>query len=373
MKGLLFATRPKRRVGAFALSFAFLSALTFISISLAEQSWTVDLRRDTAVWITQRDWETARTSDADDVLAALGDVEPVDKIVRVRYVNYRDMHVFGVDVSSPWASEFINPGKVLEGGRFIRARKGEALTAGFFRCTDGSLRVSPAQGSRLTLMAGEEEKELKVVGELSVKGHSKPCVVLSQDDFESVAPQRGAVYVHEIVLLARGSATLPSLFGNPYDNVAQIRDRLRQKAAALSERYWQRPASGAETGGKSVSAARLAMLVVGVLGGFLVSLTYGYTISRFRMREAAVLKAIGYSSWQVGLMLVAEVVLVAGVGCFAGLAGVRAYFLRALPSFVSTPALLTLLVVFFLNVLGFFLVAMKAASVQPMALFRQKG
>ena len=375
LKGLLFATRPKRRVVAFAVSFTFLSALTFVSISLAEQGWTVDLRRDTAVWVTQKGWTTARLNDADAILAALGDRgEALHKRVLVRYLDYRGMRILGVDVSSPWASDLVNPGKVARGGRFIRARTGEAVTAGFFRCADPGARVSPTEGSRLTLRAGEKEKELKVVGEIRAHGDSKPWIVLSKEDFDDIRPERMAVYVYEVILLARGSAALPTLFGNPYENVEKIRKGLSEKASATGGRSWLRPASGLEeTGRKSVSAARLAMLIAGALGGFAVSLMYGYIISRFRVREAAVLKAMGYASWQVGLLLVAEVVLVAGIGCLVGLVGVRTYFIKAaLPSFVSTPAFFTLLAIFLLNCLGFFLVAVKAASVQPMELFRRK-
>ncbi len=376
LKGLVFATRPRRRVAAFAASFVILSALTFISISLAEQSWTVDLRRDTAVWIAQEDWNTAREDDARAVVATLGDFKPVEEIAYVRYLEEGGTRIFGVDVSHAWASEMVSPGKIAR-GRYLRSESGEAVTAGYLRCSDGGWHASPSVGSRLSLESrvGDKPMSFTVVGEIRDYEGTKPWIILSRADFDAIKSERTKVYVHELIFLARGSATLPGIFGNPYENVRQIHKRLGEMAPVISERNWDpRTIRYDDTEKRSISGARLAMLIAGVLGGFIVSLMYGYIISRFRMREAAVLKAMGYASWQVGILLVAEVVLVAGVGCVLGLVGVRAYFMSAaLPSFVSMPAFLTLLVIFLLNCLGFFLVSMKAASVRPMELFRRKG
>ena len=119
-------------------------------------------------------------------------------------------------------------------------------------------------------------------------------------------------------------------------------------------------------------------LIFGLFGTFVVSTLYSYLITRFRRREVAVLKAMGYSKWSVRIVVISEILVVAVTGFAIGLLGIQAFiYLTRTSAYVyniviSSTALLSFLAVVISCVPGFILITTRILGVRPIEIFRQK-
>jgi ABC-type antimicrobial peptide transport system permease subunit len=113
------------------------------------------------------------------------------------------------------------------------------------------------------------------------------------------------------------------------------------------------------------------------IGGVLLSTMFAYLISRFRRREIAILKAMGYSHASVRTTLTAEIITLAFVGFIIGLSLAQGllYYL----SDFSVHSLLRWQAVgwsFLINVIislpGMLLVSFRVLGVSPSEVFRDK-
>ena len=119
-------------------------------------------------------------------------------------------------------------------------------------------------------------------------------------------------------------------------------------------------------------------LLFGIFGTFMVSTLYSYLITRFRRREVAVLKAMGYNKWSVRTVVLSEILVVAVTGFLIGLIAIQAFFYFSSPgSYVfwimfSPTAVLSFLAVVLSSIPGFLLITTRILGVRPIEIFRQK-
>jgi hypothetical protein len=124
-------------------------------------------------------------------------------------------------------------------------------------------------------------------------------------------------------------------------------------------------------------AADLVNLGISCIGGSLFVLFFAYLVARFRKREVAILKAMGYSKGAIRLSLLAEIATIAALGFLAGIGATQGFLLQATnfaPSSLLRPQsiFVSFLVVVLITLLGVLVTTMRALSVSVMEAFRDK-
>ena len=108
----------------------------------------------------------------------------------------------------------------------------------------------------------------------------------------------------------------------------------------------------------------------------LISLLFSYLISRFRRREIAVLKALGYSNGSVRTALVAESITISLIGFFVGLGSAQAILMVNLGRFERNALFsLTAIGVSFLTIVvitlpGILFISRRVLKISPAEAFR---
>ena len=111
---------------------------------------------------------------------------------------------------------------------------------------------------------------------------------------------------------------------------------------------------------------------------FVVSTLYSYIITRFRRREVAILKTMGYSKLHVRIAVLTEIILVAVVGFLTGLATIQLFIIFTKTGayihwiYNSPTAILAFFAVVASCIPGFLLITMRTLQVRPIEIFRQK-
>ena len=129
---------------------------------------------------------------------------------------------------------------------------------------------------------------------------------------------------------------------------------------------------------------------IGLVGAPIVATMYAFIISRFRTREIAVLKAVGYSNSNVQAMLLSEIATVSLIGFLISTFGFQIIlimnaqytlnttyvpliwnpFVDLLPSPI---AIITFIFVVLSNILGFVIISRRSIAVRPVELFKNVG
>src|SRR3972149_671881 len=74
---------------------------------------------------------------------------------------------------------------------------------------------------------------------------------------------------------------------------------------------------------KAASTQKDIFLLFGGIGSTIVATMYAFIIARFRTREIAVLKAVGFTAKQVRTVLLAEIAMVSFIGFFLAVIGIQ--------------------------------------------------
>ncbi len=374
---LFFAARSRKRALVFACVYALFACGVFFTIARFEHNNSVLLRQGAAVWLQETGGGEAPASRAEAMETYVEKEKlPVDRVVAVRYAElWPGCFLFSVDPEFPWAAASVNPGFLVE-GRFPGHSIGEAVVSENFTFPMDALpdaRIRPAVGSVVKL----KERALRITGIMSLPdslAEGLQMLIVSPDDFTLLAGDRDA-YLKECIMIAQGSSVMPGLFGSTGKNVDRIQKSLAGQESLWSGKGLSRPVSAREAGSQQTRDALLFPLVLfGLLGSIGASLFYGYLAGRYRLREVAVLKTLGFNGFDISLYLVAEVVLIAAAGLVVSYIGVRLYFSVAVTyaqfELSSLWSILTAAVLLGLNILGFAITSRRARRVEPMTLFR---
>jgi ABC-type antimicrobial peptide transport system permease subunit len=257
----------------------------------------------------------------------------------------------------------------------------------------GSVRLftQPVVGARFKLgQSDDSEFELKVSGIYakpsapSKLASGREWIFIPEVSFETLvggenlAYDDNQIFIHSISIIAGGDV----FSGGSYDNVDRIAASLN-----LGTEY-ESPSFTSKIDKDAQRNMLVLSLLFGLFGTFMVSTLYSYLITRFRRREVAVLKAMGYSNWDVRIVVLSEILVVALTGYFLGLVSIQAYLWLTSPGtyffkFVtisanfpfiipSVTAILSFFAVVISSVPGFFLITFRILGVRPIEIFRQK-
>jgi ABC-type antimicrobial peptide transport system permease subunit len=204
---------------------------------------------------------------------------------------------------------------------------------------------------------------------------SREWIFISEAAFEELISGQNLGYsntdidFHSVTLIASGDVFL----GESYNNV----DSLASIFGNLGSDY-QSPIYTEKADKDEDRTLMLLSLFLGIFGTFMVSTLYSYLITRFRRREVAVLKAMGYSKWNIRTVVLSEILVVAITGFLIGLSAIQAYLIFfSQGSYIfyiifSSTAILAFIAVVISCVPGFILITTRTLAVRPIELFRQK-
>jgi len=245
------------------------------------------------------------------------------------------LRIFNLDIHNPWLADFAKP-SLLDEGRYPRTANEILVPAGSLQhrsisLNNESYEVSSelAVGQMLNFKSPTgDEINLKVVGtfdgsNLGMTNPSKQLwLFMDQSKYEDMLSLFGLTQtqnarVHQLSFVVDGLILVPST----YDQVGilnqQIQTMLEDKTTYGDFRNQPDSLPAPQT--KRTSKNITVFLGFTIIGGVLLSTLFAYLISRFRRREIAILKAMGYSHSSVRISLIGELLTTSFSGFFFGL------------------------------------------------------
>lgn len=377
LHSFVYATRTRKRSMVFVAVYAVLASGVFLSVARIEHNRSVLVRQSAAMWLNETAPKAVPVSVVPTLKTFIQEKKlPVSRTVAVSYTELdKGRMLYSIDPEEPWAAASLTPA-LLKSGRFPESAAGEAvITEGFTFRPDfpEDAEIYPAIGTVIKM----GEASIRITGIIRAPEDLPPdtdLMVTGPDGFDRLAGKRPA-FVKEFVVIARGSTFLPGLFGSVLGNVGKIHRAFLDDADGRRDVSLTQPATGADP---SVQTTRdvlsLPLMLFGITGSLVVSLFYGYLAGRYRLREIALLKTLGFDGMEISLYMLAEVILIASAGLVLSFVAVRGYFAVAVAqadfqlndffSLVMAACLLGF------NIAGFIFTSKRARRVDPMTLFR---
>jgi ABC-type antimicrobial peptide transport system permease subunit len=320
--------------------FSILSGATIILISYFDNFSRAGLLTHKGVVVKATDFGTAGALRYSDAIGDIGSISEAEETIFYRYINFgSSLRIFSVNTNYPWAFQDLKPND---------------LVAGHF----------PQQSNQPIITADPDNREWMFVTESAFNS-----IVYSAN----LNLEDSDIFVHSITVIAAGDV----FNGAAYANVDLIEIDLRVGLTSVSTSY-DNPIFTRQTDKDETRNMMFLSLTFGIIGTFMVSTLYSYLITRFRRREVAVLKAMGYNKWSVRIVVLSEILVVAVTGFLIGLLAIQAYlYFSSTSSYVfyiifSPTALLSFLAVVLSCVPGFLLITTRILGVRPLEIFRQK-
>jgi hypothetical protein len=394
MKSIVFSTRSRRRFFPFVIVFGILSLATIILLYNFDNFSREGLLVHRGVGV---EVSTLGNVDYSAAQAAIGTSIPgAEAIIYYRYIDFgTNLRICSINTRYHWAFSEIKPNDLVSGS--FPSNDMEVLVSDDLLLTlfdqEGSVRIftKPVVGARFKLGESEDTQfELKVSGIFekpsspSKLASGREWIFIPETSFETLVSGENLdyadnqIYIHSVSIIASGDV----FSGASYDNVDSIAANLN-----LGTEY-DSPAFTSKTDKDAQRNMFVLSLFFGIFGTFMVSTLYSYLITRFRRREVAVLKAMGYSSWHVRTVVLSEILVVALTGYFIGLAVIQGYLWFSSPgtyffqfvtisfNFPFIIPSITVVLSFLAGVSscfpGFFLITFRILAVRPIEIFRQK-
>ncbi|MFX1334578.1 MAG: ABC transporter permease [Promethearchaeota archaeon] len=391
-KSIIFSTRSKRRFIPFVIVFGILSGATIILLYNFDNFSREGLLVHSGVVIKASSMDSVTLSDAEsDIGVTDGGSHGLTKaVIFYKYVNFGgNIRIFSMRPKYSWAFDAISPTDLVA-GTFPRGNNDVLVPE------DALLTLADAQdpvniytkfvvGTTIKIgKTADSEFDLRVSGvykkPTAVASDNREWIFITEEAFKTLTDAEhlnydsSQIYIHSISILASGDY----LSGNVYNNVDNLYAEFSPDIDPLPQYddVDHTPKSLKE-GGRSFS---FLSLLFGMFGTFMVSTLYSYLITRFRRREVAVLKAMGYSKLNVRIVVLSEILVVAITGYIIGLLVIQGYLWNPLGRsgayyyliLLSPTALFAFIAVVISCVPGFFLITFRILSVRPIEIFRQK-
>jgi len=389
-KSVVFSTRSRRRFFTFVIVFSILSGATILLLAafdnfsregmLNHRGVVIKVDSDTPVTLAQAQIDMGVTDGSTKSGASA--------VIYYKYVDFgSNLRIFSIRKEYPWAFSAINPTNLIA-GRFpledneILVSSEAVLEMGD---SEGSVYayIKPVVGMTFKLgISIASDFDVKVSGIVEIPASEdtgdRHWLIMPEESFNRlIGPQNLAlsdseIYVHSISFIAQGDF-ISIITGETYTNVDQIASEYKN----LGDEY-DSPDFEPKSNKDGERNLLLMSLFFGLFGTFMVSTLYSYLITRFRRREVAVLKAMGYSKWDVRTVVLTEILVVAVTGFAIGLIGIQLsyYFAKQGAWFylimMSPTAILSFIAVVLSCVPGFIIITTRTLSVRPIELFRQK-
>ena len=397
-KSIVFSTRSRRRFFTFVIVFAILSGATILLLSYFDNFARQELLTHRGVVLKATGFGTGPNIRLDAAETAIGqNVIGAEAVIYFKYVNFgTSLRIFSIDPKYPWAFSEIKPNNLVSGS-FPNSDDEVMVSEDIFVALEDDeagddvyLFTKPVVGTKFKL--GEDIDstfDLKVSGifekpeastvatDTTPTGTFFEWILMTEDAFDLLVSSNhldydnDEIYVHSVSILATGDF-IQVFTGQTYDKV----DTLASTYTNLSG--FQAPTFTTKADKDETRNMMVLSLLFGLFGTFMVSTLYSYLITRFRRIEVAVLKAMGYSAWNVRIVVLSEILVVAITGYVIGLLAIQAYlYLVSQGSYFflivfSSTAIFSFLAVVISCVPGFFLITFRILGVRPIEIFRQK-
>ncbi len=383
-KSIIFSTRSRRRFFTFVIVFALLSGATILLLSYFDNFSREGLLEHRGVVIKA---SSLGSVDYQTALADIGtNIPDAEAVIYYRYVDFSGLRICSINTRYKWAFTEIKPNDLVDGS--FPASKREALVSNqlLLLLSDDrppvSIYTEPVVNTKFQLnISNNIGFELRISGIFDKP--KPPSYIATDSTHEWIFIPEGSfaeligllninndqIDVHSISIIASGDI----FFGESYSNVNNIATRLDTLGSA-----YESPDFTAKADKDDQRNMMVLSLVFGMFGTFMVSTLYSYLITRFRRREVAVLKAMGYSSWNVRIVVLSEILVVAITGYVIGLLAIQGYlYLVSQGSYVfliifSSTAIFSFFAVVIFCIPGFFLITFRILAVRPIEIFRQK-
>ena len=404
-----------RRIFFFIIFFVALTGVTLYAMNeISRENTDLLLPQKTVIIQQKSDFSITATSlqNIASQYPALSSGSDV-YIVRYFYLSQFNMRVVSLDLNQPWSSNIVRPNEIRAGSYIttdtnlgnsssstyqILASQ-NLIPQGSINATLGvNMSNTYSVNSIQKFVKGDQQFNLKVVG-LFDKPLTLPknenWLMVPDSVFTKLVTFLGLgtsdVYGYEIVAVANGySETLASIFlGNSVNTVDQngITAQTIVGAHPLELTLNQAPKKADIL---SQATSTDLILLIGLIGSPIVATMYAFIISRFRTREMAVLKAVGYSNRNVQVMILSEIAVVSVIGFLISVFFLQILFIwnaeyslnttyvpllwnpfiDLLPSWTT---IFTFIFVVASNIIGFFIISRKTINVKPMELFKNVG
>ena len=393
MKSIVFSTRSRRRFFTFVIVFSILSFATIILISYFDNFSRAGLLTHKGVVVKASEFGTpgalTLSEATDDQPIGIGHIPEAEKIIFYKYINFgSSLRIFSLNTQYAWAFSDLKPNNLVA-GHFPQESNQILVSENVLLELEDSqglanLYTKPVVGTSFTMNISTTSTFRMVISGI----FKKPSIIAADPDnrewvfvtesafdrivySENLNLDDSEIFVHSITVIASGDV----FNGDAYDNVDAIEAYLR---TGLDSINYDDPIHTRKTDKDETRSMMFLSLTSGIIGTFMVSTLYSYLITRFRRREVAVLKAMGYNKWSVRIVVLSEILVVAITGFVIGLAAIQAYlYFSSTSSYVyyivfSPTALLSFLAVVLSCVPGFILITTRILGVRPIEIFRQK-
>jgi hypothetical protein len=394
MKSIVFSTRSRRRFFTFVIIFGLLSGATIQLLTYFDNFSRQELLNHKGVVVKASSLDLVNLATAQtDLNVQDGErLSGSETVIFYKYVNFgANFRIFSMNSRYPWAFSEIKPNNLIAGS-FPNSDNEVLVSEDIFitvQDTQDGVNIfsKPVVGTTFKLGDSKDsEFELKVSGVYrkpsSVEADNREWIMLTENAFAQLRNDENLgytsdnqIWIHSITIIAAGSI-LDVYSGACYSRVDELGSSLEQDINPNTDydNVDYTPKANKE---ENRNLAFLS-LIFGLIGTFIVSTLYSYIITRFRRREVAVLKAMGYNKWDVRIVVLSEILVVAITGYILGLIAIQSFlFLTKQGSWFfmivfSQTALLSFLAVVLSTVPGFFLISFRILSVRPIEIFRQK-
>ncbi|MHA1994578.1 MAG: FtsX-like permease family protein [Candidatus Hodarchaeales archaeon] len=397
-KSIVFSTRSRRRFFTFVAVFAILSGATIILINYFDGFSRQSLLYQKGIVLPVPAFGTGSplTLSTAQLPAPEGigiddgsTLSGASKVIFYKYVDFGlTLRIFSLDPSYPWAFSEVKPSNLAK-GHFPHSTHqvlvSEDIIMTLADTEEGNqIFTKPGLGTSFTLGTNETDPfELTIAGifkkPVTAEEDTREWIFLTEDAFltlvdgSHLALDADEIFIHSITVIAGGDV----FSGQTYSEVDRLYAELRPLSQGANPNF-SVPQYTPKSAKDELRNMMFLSLVFGLFGTFMVSTLYSYLITRFRRREVAVLKAMGYSKWSVRIVVLSEILVVAVTGFTLGLFGIQMFIYLTRSSayvyniVISSTAILSFLAVVLSSVPGFILITTRILGVRPIEIFRQK-
>ncbi|MGQ4893630.1 MAG: ABC transporter permease [Candidatus Njordarchaeia archaeon] len=393
-KGFSLAIRAKKRSGAFVILFIVITGWLILQLAILD-AYDTDRILDARGVILEPSHELNAASAYESINEIYDAVKnEISGLYIVYYVEVYPGQLGLITVKSrgkgkpehiPWVLDLVKPTRIVN-GRAINGR-GEGLinvNALINYSIPGGIQIiqSAKLGDYITLQQGNKKVDIRIVGmyNASIVSYSKIAkgtenlLYVSWEDFEYFvediwpspadnAEKADYVFVRRIILIAGGDY----FSGKALTNVESIRISLTQNPIApFSVTLW----GGVD---QSIYVSDWFRTVVLLLGAIILGGIYSFLLIRYKKKEIATLRAIGWRGKDVLIFLLGELIFVTIVGFIVGLLGVSAFStISNLPPISFNTIGITFIVILAAILFGYYYIWRGILRISPMEAFRRE-
>ncbi len=402
-KSVLFATRARKRLLVFVIIFGILSGATILLVGTFDTYSKQNLIDQRGINIKENsDYSInyAQYNSVKDRIFAVAGGSKVD-IHPIRYFDFPSgsspsVRILGIDADSEWSFSQVKPNS-LKSGCFLKNNNEAMISEGFvvplnWSEPNSNLSASLKVGNRITFSNLTDSKAVKITGLFSRKPEMRiHWLIVSNPAFDDLLGILGKsniadVSFYEVIFLAKGGL-LEILTGEAYDTIDTVNQELGLIGVDTATYGDWTPSNVDRDAITSDRDRDLLSFIVGIVGGIIVATLYAYLITRFRRREVAILKAIGFNGRNVRITLLSEILTVEFFGfsvaailieSFYRLTASSAYIpslftsFMFLPYFPSTTILISGSVIVLTCIPGSILISWRTISVRPIEIFKER-